>query len=76
MSNKPGQSAVAITPSDAAGIALTRGVYIGGAGNLRVDMADGTTVTFSGLAAGIVHPLAVKKVYATSTTATGVIGVY
>jgi hypothetical protein len=73
----PAQSAAAITPNDSTALTqTTRGVYVGAAGNLKVDMADSSTVTFTGLAAGMVHPIAVKKVYATGTTATGIIGVY
>lgn len=72
----PAQAAAAITPNDTTGFAVTRGIYIGGAGNIKVDMLDGTTVTFTAIAAGIIHPIAVKKVYATGTTATGIIGVY
>jgi hypothetical protein len=49
-----------------------RGVYIGTAGNLKVDMADGTTaVTFSNLAAGAIYPLKVTKVYQTGSSAAG-----
>lgn len=50
----------------------TRGVYISTAGDLKVDMFDGSTVTFSGLLAGAVYPFAVLKVYDTGTTAAGV----
>jgi hypothetical protein len=33
-------------------------------------------VTFTGLAAGVIHPIAAKRVYATGTGATGIVGVY
>jgi hypothetical protein len=36
-------------------------------------MADGADLLFSNLAAGVVHPLAVTRVYATNTTASGII---
>jgi hypothetical protein len=39
-------------------------------------MADGTTVLFTDLVAGVVHPLAVKRVRSTSTTATSIVGIY
>ncbi len=68
--------AAAVTPSDSAEIKPTRAVYIGGDGNLRVDMASGDTVTFSGLVAGSVLPVQVKKVYSTSTTATNILALY
>jgi hypothetical protein len=72
----PGQAAFAITPNDTANINPTRGVYVGGTGTLKVDMADGSTVTFTGILAGQVHPLAVRRVYATGTSATTIIGIY
>lgn len=70
------QAASAITPNNTSDIRVTRGLYVGVAGDVKVDMADSSTVTFTGLASGMVHPLAVKRVYATGTTATGIIGVY
>ena len=51
----------------------SRGIYIGTAGNLKVDMGDGTTVTFSNLVAGTIYPLAVKKIYQTGSTAAGLV---
>jgi hypothetical protein len=50
-------------------------VFVGGAGNLKVDMADGTTVTFTGVAAGTLLPIQVKKIYAAAngTTATNIV---
>lgn len=66
-----------ITPDDANDIMMpTRGVYIGAAGNLRVLMVDGTEVTFTSLAVGVVHPLQVRRVYSTSTTAGLIVGLY
>lgn len=73
---EPATNAVSITPDTDLAIA-TRGVYVGVAGDLKVDMQDaGTAVTFVGLAAGIVHPISIKKVYASGTTATNIVGVY
>lgn len=77
MSNKPAQAASAITPNDSTVLSqFTRGIYVGVSGDVRVDMADGSTVTFVGLASGSVHPIAAKKVYATGTTATSILGVF
>jgi hypothetical protein len=50
-----------------------RGVYVGTAGHLKVDMADGTTVTFSNLAAGNIYPIAITKIYQTGSTAAGLV---
>lgn len=65
-----------ITPSDANAIQKTKGIYVGASGDLRVEMAGGGVVTFVDLAAGVVHPLQVIRVYATGTTATGIVGLY
>ena len=75
-SNAPGTAAFAITPNDSADLAnVTRGLLLGAAGNVKVDMLESGTVTLA-LAAGIIHPLRVKRVYAAGTTATGIIGLY
>lgn len=76
------QGAITVTTSDTVNLAFptgttyTRGVYVAVTGALKADMADGTTATFTGLAAGIVHPLGVKRIYATGTTATGILALY
>ncbi len=58
------------TLTDPVGVALVpRGLYLGTAGKLKVDMADGTTVTFANLAAGIEHAIATKKIYKTGSDA-------
>lgn len=74
----PALGAVAVTPSDAADLTVvpTRSLWVGGAGNVNVDMADGTTVLFSGVTAGTILPLQVKRVRSTSTTATLIVALY
>ncbi|MFZ0547822.1 MAG: hypothetical protein WAM60_20420 [Candidatus Promineifilaceae bacterium] len=69
----PAAEAEAVTPSDSANIDPTRGIYVGTSGDLRVMMLNGDIVTFSSLAAGIVHPLQVVRVYSTSTTASEIV---
>lgn len=70
----PATLAVAVTPSDATDLTVnSRFIYVGGAGNLSVIMADdpvGTAVTFTALAVGVFHPLAVRRVMSTNTTNT------
>lgn len=68
--------AAAVTPNDSTDIRPTRGLYIGGAGNIKVDMALGSTVTFVGLLAGSFIPIQVKRVYSTDTTATDIVALY
>lgn len=70
---------VAITPSNTVDLpdGYTRAIYVGGAGNMVADSANGeTSVTFTGLLAGMIYPLRVKRVRATSTTATLLIALY
>lgn len=74
----PATHAVAITPNNSTDLATApRGIYIGVAGDLKVDMLGGeTAVTFVGLAQGVIYPLRVTRVYATGTTAASLIGLY
>lgn len=73
--DSPASRAFAITPNDSTDLTTqTRALYVGTAGNLVVTLVgDSSSVTFSNVAAGY-HPLRVKRVHATSTTATGLIG--
>jgi hypothetical protein len=77
--------AAAVTKDDANDLATapTRGLYVGGTGNVAVIMAAdntsggaGTAVTFSGVAAGTVLPIRVRRVMSTNTTATGIVALY
>lgn len=74
----PAVHAFAITKHDSNDLAfVTRGIYVGGSGDLSVTMAGGETpITFVGLAAGVIHPIRASRVLSTGTTATGIIGVY
>lgn len=54
----------------------TRGLYVGGAGNLRVEMVSGGIVTFFSVQPGTILPIQVERVYSTSTTATNIIALY
>ena len=62
----------AITPSDT-GDHDFNALVAGVAGNVKVDFIDGTTAIVA-LAAGIPVPYKVTRVYTTSTTATGIVG--
>lgn len=72
----PASKATPITPNDGADIAVaTRGIYVGGGGDLRVDMqGGGPPVTFFNVAPSTVQPIRVSRVYATGTTATNLVG--
>lgn len=69
--------ATAVTTSDTVVYEQpTRAIYVGGPGNLKVDMVSGGTVTFVGLSAGTVLPIQAERIYATLTTATNLIALY
>lgn len=74
----PANSAFVITPNDSEDLEHnTRGIYIGTAGNLKVDMlSDGVAITFHNLIAGVVYPYRVSHVYSGGTTADNLIGLY
>ena len=67
--------AKAVTPSDSTDLRPTRALYVGGEGDIQVEMALGSVVTFSAVPVGIL-PIQVVKVYSTSTTATNILALY
>jgi hypothetical protein len=72
-SDPPAHAAV-VTPDDNASLTvISRALYVGGAGNLRILMAGGQTVTLAGITAGSLLPLRVDRVLATGTTATSIV---
>ena len=68
---------VAVTPNDSTDLAVTsRGIYVGGAGNLAVILDNDTSaVTFIGVLAGSLLPIRARRVMATITTATSIVAV-
>ncbi|MBN2231709.1 MAG: hypothetical protein JW781_02665 [Deltaproteobacteria bacterium] len=72
----PAEECVSITPSDAANLTNPiRGLYVGVSGDVKIVDMRGNTITFAGLAAGIIHPIRAVKVFDTDTTATDIVGV-
>ena len=71
----PNSSFRAVTPSDTHPIkgGPARALYVGGAGNVVALNENGVAVTFVGVPAGAVLPIATSRVNATSTTATNLI---
>ena len=75
--------AAAVTPSDTARIADVSGgvnngcvLYVGGAGNLKVETVGGDEVTFVGISTGAFLPVQVVKVFATGTSATNILALW
>lgn len=71
----PADHGFAVAPNDAVDLAeVARAIYVGGAGALRVVTASGADLTLAGLASGTVLPVRVRRIMATGTTATALVG--
>jgi len=70
----------AITPSDTVDIRQTTNrLYVGGAGNIRVTlagMAEDQFLNFTSVPVGTMLEIQVKRVWATGTTATNLLGLW
>ena len=73
----PADKIAAVTASDSTDLTGTRGLLVGGAGDLAVRMINdpSTTVTITGVTAGAILPLRVTRVMA-ATTATNITALY
>jgi hypothetical protein len=70
----PSRKPVAVTPDNATELAtVSKGLFIGGAGTLTVLTAAGDVVLFTGVLAGSILPIAVRRVNATGTTCTNIV---
>lgn len=68
--------AVAVTPDDATDLTReARGLLVGTAGDIKVDVQDGQTVTLKNVPVGVL-PLRVKRVYSTGTTASNITAMF
>lgn len=71
----PAKDGFAITPSNTVNFtANARSVYVGVGGTVVLVTPLGTVLTFVGVVAGTILPVAAKRINATSTTATNMIG--
>jgi len=71
----PLRNAEAVTPSDSADLDSWGFIFVGAAGDLKVDTVGGQTVTLKAVA-GLTVPVYVQRVYATGTTATDLVVLY
>lgn len=70
----PVTDAAEVAPNDTADLSnISRALYVGVAGDIRVTLSNGTIVTFASMTAGW-HPMRVARVHATGTTATHILG--
>lgn len=73
----PPEQAAAVVPADGTDLAcVTRAVYVGGGGDLRVRMLGGAEVTLAAVPAGALLPLRVTRVLATGTSATALVALW
>lgn len=73
----PSGEALAITPSDSTYFSSpTRGIYVGGAGNITCITASGASVVFYNCVAGSILPIRVVLINATGTSASNLVGLY
>jgi len=73
----PAEDAFAITPSNTVDLAnFSRAIWVGGTGDVKVDMVGSGTVTYTTVPAGYMLAVRASRVYATGTTATSLVAVY
>ncbi len=72
--NTPAVSLEAISPSDSADLSkITRAINVAVSGTVRLTTPDGSEASIF-IAAGIAFPVRATRIWATGTTATGIIG--
>ncbi len=73
--DSPAIHGFAITPNDGADLPeVTRAIYVGGSGALSLVLSSGAEVVVSGVPGGTMLPIRVRRLKATSTTATLIVG--
>lgn len=75
--NGPANGAETVNKSDTVNLTnISRGLYVGGTGDVAVVMKDGTTVTYVAVQAGTTLPIRISRVNSTNTTATSMVSMY
>jgi len=73
--DSPATSGFDIIPNDVVDLLeVTRALYVGIAGDVRVTFVSGATVTFGNVNAGTILPVRAVRVHATGTTASSLVG--
>lgn len=71
----PAEDLVPVTPNDGEDIPVARALYVSGAGTLRITTRRGHVRNIPNAVEGY-HPVFVRRVHATGTTATGILAAY
>jgi len=75
--SSPARDAVAVTPSDTVNLVLTaRALYVAVAGDIKLRTFKNSDVVFIAVPAGSIVPCFCRRVFATGTTATGIVALY
>jgi hypothetical protein len=70
----PSGDAAAVVPSDTVDFPnVPRKLWIGGAGNVKINTAAGNAVTYTGVPAGTYLTIRASRVFATGTSATNIV---
>lgn len=71
----PGESLVAVTPSDTNVTNVYRQLYVGTGGTITVTTLDDVDIPYVNVPSGVhIGPFFIKKVKATGTTASNIVG--
>lgn len=74
---QPASGGEAVTKSDSANLTnVSRGIYVGGTGDVAAVMQDGAVLTFSAVPAGTLLPIRCIRINSTNTTATLMLALY
>ena len=77
LTSDPASNAVLVSPNDSTDLTyVTRAVYVGTTGNMKVTMQDSGTVLFTGIAAGTTLPIRVTRIWSTTTTASTILALW
>lgn len=75
--DSPGLGGETVTPSDTQDLTnVSRGLWVGAAGDVAVILLSGSTVTLVGVTAGTLIPIRASRVLATGTTATSIVALW
>lgn len=73
----PASGFAAITPHDSTDLTyVTRGIFVGGAGNVVAVDEQNNAVTFTGVTAGTILPIRVRRVNSTNTSASALVALW
>lgn len=77
VSNSSYKSGAAVTPSNTVDLTnVASALWVGGTGNVKVDMTGTDGVTFTAVPAGTLLKIQVTRVYLTGTDATNIVALW